>query len=88
MAKTTEAESPARTMAKTTEAESPATVSAKAQTKGSLRAGLTSKVIEKASRKAALKADLIWMVPEKTMAFLKACWKSKVSLKEPTRKTG
>jgi hypothetical protein len=72
-------------MPETTKAENPPTVAAKAPTKGSLKAGLTSMVFEKASRNERLRADWISMGPEKMMAFLKARWKSKVSLKAPTK---
>jgi hypothetical protein len=74
-----------QTTPETTEAENPPIVSAKAPTKTSLKAGLTSMVSEKASRNERLKADWISMGPEKMMAFLKARWKSKVSLKAPTK---
>jgi hypothetical protein len=52
-------------MAETTEeAESPPKVSMKAQTKGSLKAGLTSTVVvEKASQNKRLKADCSSMGP-------------------------
>ncbi len=59
-------------------------VPAKAPTKGSLKAGLTSKVSEKASRNARLKAKWIPMEPAKTMAFVTARWKPTVPLKAPT----
>ncbi len=72
-------------MAETTEAESPPKVSAKAQTKGSLKVGLTPMVSRKASRNERPKADSISTGPEKMMAFLKARWKLKESVKAPTK---
>jgi hypothetical protein len=72
-------------MPETTEAESPPMVAAKVPTKGSLKGGLTWTVSEKASRNERLKADWISMGPAKTMAFQKARWKSKVSLKASTK---
>jgi hypothetical protein len=60
-------------------------VSSKAQTKGSLKAGKTLTVPEKASRNEMLKANWKWMGPEKVMAFLKAPWKPKVSVKAPMK---
>ncbi len=69
----------------TTGAETPTKVSAKAQAVGSLKAGLTSTVREKASRNERPKADSISMGPEKMMALLKARWKLKESVKAPTK---
>ena len=60
-------------------------VPAKAPTKGSMKAGVISKVSENALRNTRLKVDWIWMEPGKTMAFLKARWKSKASLKVTTK---
>jgi hypothetical protein len=51
-----------------------------AQTKGSLKAGLTLTVVRKASRNKSLTTIWISMELEKMTAFLKACLKSKVSL--------
>jgi hypothetical protein len=42
-------------------------------------------VTEKASRNVMLKAHWNSMEPERVMAFLKAPWKSKVYVKEPTK---
>jgi hypothetical protein len=62
-------------MAETAKVESPPKVSAKALAKEPMKAGLTLKVSEKASRNARLKVKWIVIEPGKTMAFLKACWK-------------
>ncbi len=74
-----------QTMAETTKAEDPPKVTAKARTKGPLKAARTSTVSEKASRNERPKADSISMGPEKMMAFLKARWKLKESVKAPTK---